>query len=208
MEFINTLVAEAKSISSNPGAAATFGLTGNEYKLWIKKNLCTKVWAEVYQKYGSNANINLQDYDGKLLFIDAVRKNLNNPMTPEQKEHTDNVETVSFWLTGLGSYLLHGRKWEQEEYNRFQQLQEDICNRWESVTGRTPTNKVHILKHCVEYTRKWQYLGRDSESRVESEHSTFNKGIDHTHCNVAQYPAENLHRSHVSTIQKTIRNNA
>ena len=202
-----TCIARIKTISLTAGGSAIFGLTGNEGMKWIKMKLCELVKEEVERLNRPKIKIKDLTVDNKVTVTELETRILqaDAKLTPNQQLAGNKVKIVSYWLERLSFHLLHKEQWTQDNYNEFQLLQQDIWNRWKKVTGREPSNKIHMLKHCAEYARLHGCLGLHNESEAESIHSVINYHLARTHNNKANDPQEQLRRTHASTTLASLR---
>jgi len=59
----------------------------------------------------------------------------------------------------------------------------DIQDNWSSETGQAAFPKLHMLRHSLEFAERYRFLGRASESQIESFHATFNALFHKQHRN-------------------------
>jgi hypothetical protein len=96
----------------------------------------------------------------------------------ERLNHLQIEETISeilqYWMKSLHDHLLHAKEWDGDAVATFTQTIVDINQHWTQVTGERLLPKHHMLRHCVEFASKHQYLGRYSEAPMEAVHARWN----------------------------------
>ena len=70
----------------------------------------------------------------------------------------------------------------------------DIQDNWSSETGQAAFPKLHMLRHSLEFAERHRFLGRASESQIESCHAFFNSLVHKQHRNQSGNTAERLRR--------------
>jgi enoyl-[acyl-carrier-protein] reductase (NADH) len=99
------------------------------------------------------------------------------------------------WLEKLHKYLLVKKEWKAEEIEDWREAVKDIQDNWSSETGQAAFPKLHMLRHSLEFAERYHFLGRASESQIESFHATFNALFHKQHRNQSSNTAERLRRS-------------
>ena len=133
--------------------------------------------------------------------IDAwVQKGVETALCRDSGILFERLRVLSSWLSGLRDHLLGKGDWTDENLQQFTRLVEDIHQNWSAMTGRRPTPKVHMLKHIVEFARRWRAVGRFSEAELEAAHAKFNREWSVAHRNSSRKPLQRLQRSLVSCI--------
>jgi hypothetical protein len=65
---------------------------------------------------------------------------------------------------------------------------------WESTSGTAVTPKIHMLRHCADFASTHGFLGRTSESQLESSHCAFKRLLKLHHFNNNAADAEGFRR--------------
>lgn len=147
------------------GLSDLHDLNGPEIRKWIKKDCCTMLRTAVETK---------------------------SSLTAAQKA-THSV--LKDWLEKLHKYLLVKKEWKAEEIEDWREAVKDIQDNWSSETGQAAFPKLHMLRHSLEFAERYHFLGRASESQIESFHATFNALFHKQHRNQSSNTAERLRRS-------------
>ena len=147
------------------GKSDIFQLNGPEIGKWIKKD-CTKSLRASAEEKGS--------------------------LTSNQKS---TYSILKRWLENLHDYLLHKKEWEMKDIEDWRTAVSDIHSNWRAETSQKPFPKLHMLHHSVEFAERHRFLGRISESQIESFHATFNSLFHKQHRNMSSNTSERLRRS-------------
>ena len=115
-----------------------------------------------------------------------------NSLTADQKS---TYSTLKRWLEQLHKHILHKKEWKAKEIEDWREAVKDIQDHWSSETGQNAFPKLHMLRHSVEFAERHRFLGRASESQIESFHASFNSLFHKQHCNQSSNTAERLRRS-------------
>ena len=75
-----------------------------------------------------------------------------------------------------------------------------VTTDWTAVTGDRVFPKLHMLLHCAEFAMRHRYLGRYSESQLESCHARMNQLFHHNHRNVGAKLGERTRRTLVNVL--------
>jgi hypothetical protein len=118
----------------------------------------------------------------------------------EANEHVeaadrDRVSMVMGWLTHLHHFLLLVCIWDEEQLKEFDSMVKEIIEQWHNVTQGHLFPKMHMLLHAVEFAKKHKFLGRVSESAIESSHAEFNELYNKHHLNQSTHPDVRMARS-------------
>jgi len=199
LEVYPTIVSEAtvrehvaavkrRHVEGMLGAESVFQLTGPELSRWVKQER-----DEALARHAST----LFPPRTRVRFVLSSQRQHQQPLslTPPAAR----IRTMGSWHL-LHDLLLHRDKWTPDDVDTLEAVQQDIWKRWERVTLRPPTPKVHMLKHTVEFARRFKVLGLLSEAHLEACHAPFNKAYNHTHRNCAHDEAQRLRRSHVEIL--------
>jgi hypothetical protein len=106
----------------------------------------------------------------------------------------NNLRTLTRWMRELQHYLLNKKRWEEEEITSFEKLVNEIQSQWAIRVGHQTTVKVHWLTHCIEFMRTHRFLGRFSESALESVHGKVRLMQQGNHANTANHRDEQARR--------------
>ena len=99
------------------------------------------------------------------------------------------------WLQQMQAALLHTRDWDSSELESWRCVVSDIHDHWLTETTQRAFPKLHMLKHSVEFAERHRFLGRVSESQIESYHAQFNSRFHKQHLNKSNDTAVRLRRS-------------
>jgi hypothetical protein len=171
------------------GAESVFQLTGPELSRWVKQ--------QRDEALARHADTLLRPR-ARVRFVLGGQRQQQQPLpltTPAAR-----IRTLGSWLRLLHDQLLHRDQWTPADVDALEAVQQDIWKRWQSMTGRAPTPKVHMLRHTVDFARRFRVLGLLSEAQIEACHAPFNAAYNITHRNSSQNDAERLRRSHVEVI--------
>ena len=75
-----------------------------------------------------------------------------------------------------------------------------LTSDWTDVTGDRAFPKLHMLLHCAEFAIRHRFLGRFSESQMESCHSRMNQLFHHNHRNLGNKLGERSRRTLVNVV--------
>ena len=112
----------------------------------------------------------------------------------------ERIRVLSSWLTGLYDHLLPKSKATRESIALFSKLVRDIQQNWRGQTGTNPIPKIHMLTHAEAFFQQNSFLGRYSESALESAHHDFNRLFEVTHRNSIHKPLRRTRRCLADTI--------
>jgi TolA-binding protein len=98
------------------------------------------------------------------------------------------------WIEDMKVGLLEIKQFDRKARNEWRSTVNDIRTNWKAVTGTEPTPKVHMLGHSVEFIDRFGFLGRLSESQLESYHMLFNRLYHQNHHNCGNEYCEKLRR--------------
>ena len=200
LEVYPTIVGEAtvrehaaavkgRHIEGMLGAESVFQMTGPELSRWVKQ--------QRDEALARHADTLLPPRTCIRFVLNGQRQHQQPlPLTPPAAR----IRTMGSWLRLLHDLLLHRDKWTSDDVDALEGVQQDLWERWERVTLRPPTPKVHMLVHTVEFARRFKVLGLLSEAQMEACHAPFNKAYNHTHRNSVHDEAERLRRSHVEIL--------
>jgi hypothetical protein len=102
---------------------------------------------------------------------------------------------LSRWLQQLHHSLLHSRDWTSTDIDAWRSVVSDIHSNWRAETSINAFPKLHMLHHSVEFAERHRFLGRASESQIESFHATFNSLFHKQHRNQSSNTSKRLRRS-------------
>jgi hypothetical protein len=102
---------------------------------------------------------------------------------------------LSRWLKQLHHSLLHSGDWSAADIDAWRTAVDDIQQHWQSEAHSKPFPKLHMLHHTIEFAERYRFLGRISESQIESFHATFNSLFHKQHRNQSSNTGERLRRS-------------
>ena len=176
------------------GAESVFQLTGPELSRWVKNG-----HDEALARHADT----LLRPCARVRFVLGGQRQQQQPLpltTPATR-----IRTLGSWLRLLHDQLLHRDQWTPADVDALEAVQQDIWKRWRSMTGRAPTPKVHMLRHTVDFARRFRVLGLLSEAQIEACHAPFNTAYNITHRNSSQNDAERLRRSHVEVILSKVK---
>ena len=108
------------------------------------------------------------------------------------------------WMLELKRSLLHKNRWTAEALEAFQELAITVTSDWSNITGDRVFPKLHMLLHCAEFAMRHRYLGRYSESQMESCHARMNQLFHHNHRNLGAKHSERIRRSMVNVVLASI----
>ena len=113
-------------------------------------------------------------------------------LTAAQKS---TYSTLKRWLEKLHDHLLHKKEWEAQEIEDWRAAVDDIQQHWCAETSQAAFPKLHMLRHSLEFAQRHHFLGRASESQIESFHASFNALFHKQHRNQSGNTSERLRRS-------------
>jgi hypothetical protein len=102
---------------------------------------------------------------------------------------------LAFWLEQLHHCLLHSDSWTAADIDTWRSTVSDIQQNWRAETASDSFPKLHMLHHAVDFAERYRFLGRASESQIESFHARFNALFHRHHLNKATNISERLRRS-------------
>lgn len=111
---------------------------------------------------------------------------------------------LSRWLQQLHHSLLHSGDWEREDLEAWRSAVGDIHRHWESEAHSRPFPKLHMLHHTIDFAERHRFLGRVSESQIESYHATFNSLFHKQHRNQSHNTTERLRRALADTSLRAV----
>jgi hypothetical protein len=156
------------------GASDYFELNGPEICKFIKQN-CSQV---------------LHD-------ASANKENFN-------AEQRSKLGILKCWLDNLHKFLLHKRTWTNQEIQEWREAIKDIHAHWCQETGQAAFPKLHMLFHTLEFAQRWGFLGKVSESQIESFHYKFNSIFKSHHLNLCRDTPERLRRCLADTVLQAV----
>ena len=106
----------------------------------------------------------------------------------------ERLDRSARWLEKLGKYLLDSKTWDSVELFMFKRLINEIHAHWSSTTNDSAFPKLHMLTHCLDFAKTHKFLGRVSESFIESYHAQFNQLFHGTHLNLSNKRDERMRR--------------
>jgi hypothetical protein len=95
----------------------------------------------------------------------------------------------------LEQRMLARKDWTDEDLADFRTFLTEIHENWSAVTNHKPFPKLHMLRHALEFAERYHFLGRVSESKIESFHAQFNTSLNKHHLNMSHNVCERLRRS-------------
>ena len=108
---------------------------------------------------------------------------------------TASHSILTRWLQQLHDHLLHKDEWTPQQLTDWRASVSDIHQHWQSEAHSKPFPKLHMLHHSVEFAERHRFLGRASESQIESFHASFNALFHKQHRNQSSNIEERLRRS-------------
>ncbi len=156
------------------GKSDLFDLNGPEICKWIKKDCSSTLRA-------------------------AAEK--QNSLTAEQKA-THSI--LARWLQQLHDHLLHKKEWTPQQIEDWRAAVADIQQHWHDETKQDPFPKLHMLRHSLEFAERHRFLGRASETQIESDHYQYKKLFNEHHLNMAHDEPERLRRCLVDTSLRAV----
>jgi hypothetical protein len=82
----------------------------------------------------------------------------------------------------LHDCLLSGKDWEPDHIVAWTCVVDELQSRWEADTEIKPFPKIHMLRHSIDFAERFNFLGRASESQIESFHAEFKRNLNlHQH---------------------------
>jgi hypothetical protein len=147
------------------GKSDLYDLSGPEISKWIKKQCSTSV---------------------------LVAAGASSPIPAAT---TASHSILSRWLTQLHHCLLRSDDWMAADIDAWHSVVSDIHQHWCAETSQAAFPKLHMLHHTVDFAERHRFLGRASESQIESFHATFNSLFHKQHRNQSSNTAERLRRS-------------
>jgi hypothetical protein len=151
------------------GKSDLFDLNGPEIYKWIKRKCNVTLLSSAEEKQSVTAN---------------------------QKS---TFSTLNQWLENLHDHLLHKKVWTMKQIEDWRTVVDDIQKNWYKETKQNPFPKLHMLRHSLEFAERYRFLGRASESQIESFHAQFNRLFHNHHLNQGGNTTERLRRSLADT---------
>jgi hypothetical protein len=108
------------------------------------------------------------------------------------------------WLEQLHHALLHSGDWTSGDLDAWRSAVGDIHQHWQSEAHSKPFPKLHMLHHTVDFAERYRFLGRVSESQIESYHATFNSLFHRQHRNQSNNVSERLRRALADTSLRAV----
>jgi hypothetical protein len=147
------------------GKSDLYDLNGPEISKWIKKQCSASMMA--------NASAS----------------------SPIPAATTASHSILSRWLQQLHHCLLRSDDWTTADIDAWRSVVSDIHSNWRVETSINAFPKLHMLHHTVDFAERHRFLGRASESQLESFHASFNSLFHEHHLNMGGNTAERLRRS-------------
>jgi hypothetical protein len=166
-EHVETALTSIKTLHT-PGCGGVsdlYDLNGPEIVKWIKR--------------GCNEDL-----------IDAAAAS-----EPVADSTSATYSILTRWLQQLYQCLLHSNTWTAADIDAWRGIVADIHQHWVAETSIKPYPKLHMLHHSVDFAERHRFLGRASESQIESFHARFNTLFNKHHLNSGSNTAERLRRS-------------
>lgn len=113
-------------------------------------------------------------------------------LIPNEKRR-NNIKQCLYWIKQLKPFLLSIDRFTTAGIMKFDHFVKLIQRDWTKLTKTKPFPKLHILTHAVEFARIHHYLGRYSESGIESHHTRVTE-IATNHTNTANNEPVRLRR--------------
>src|ERR1700726_1084336 len=101
------------------------------------------------------------------------------------------IKQCFHYLQQLKRFLLPIKVFTDADLAQFDSIVKEFQANWVKLTKRKPFPKLHLLTHAVEFARNHRYLGRYSESAIESHHG-FVREVAGKHANTADKPGVRL----------------
>jgi hypothetical protein len=98
-------------------------------------------------------------------------------------------------LKQLHHSLLHSGDWTSGDIDAWRSAVNDIHQHWQAEAHSKPFPKLHMLHHTIDFVERHRFLGRISESQIESFHASFNSLFHKQHRNMSSNTSERLRRS-------------
>ena len=153
------------------GLADLHDLNGSELRRFIKKGCVAKLLIATPQPQPGDVAASM---DGSLRLM--------------------AIPLLQHWLEDLYPFLLDRQEWNKDRITHFQALVDEIHRTWLLTTSSPLFPKLHMLHHCVDFVKRYNFLGSASESPIESFHATYNALYDQHHLNSARNDPERLRR--------------
>jgi hypothetical protein len=112
--------------------------------------------------------------------------------------------TLTRWLQQLHHCLLRSGDWSAADIDAWRTVVRDIHQHWCAETSQTPFPKLHMLHHSIDFAERHRFLGRASESQIESCHAFFNSLVHKQHRNQSGNTAERLRRCLADASLRTV----
>jgi len=166
-EIVANVVRTVKTTHSpgHGGLADFFSLNGQELRKFLKRNCFT-----------------------------AVRTAADQSGLRISREMDARLARLERWMKELYANLLHSREWTSDEISHWATVVDEIQQGCEETIKKKPFPKLHMLTHTVEFAEKNNFLGKFSESQIESHHATYNETYE-KHKNQSQYTQSRVRRS-------------
>jgi hypothetical protein len=137
-----------------------------------------------------------------------IKRGLNEKLKEDKENMTAEEQStygiLSRWLKQLHDFLLHKTEWEMSQIEEWKAAVDDIQRHWKEETGQKPFPQLHMLKHTVEFAERYRFLGRASESQIESFHHQFNSLFHDHHLNMSSNTPERLRRCLADAALRTV----
>jgi hypothetical protein len=124
--------------------------------------------------------------------------------SPVAAATTASHSILTCWLQQLYQCLLHSNSWTAADIDAWRSIVTDIHQHWQAETSSNPFPKLHMLHHAVDFAERYRFLGRASESQIESFHARFNLLFHKHHLNKGKNTAERLRSSLADTALRAV----
>jgi hypothetical protein len=124
--------------------------------------------------------------------------------SPVAAATTASHSILTYWLQQLYQCLLHSNSWTAADIDAWRSIVTDIHQHWQAETSSNPFPKLHMLHHAVDFAERYRFLGRASESQIESFHARFNLLFHKHHLNKGKNTAERLRCSLADTALRAV----
>jgi hypothetical protein len=109
-------------------------------------------------------------------------------------EYNEQLTKLQSWMTKLHDNLLTKNKWTAQKTQSFKVFVDELLTEWKDRTLTKLTPKCHMLLHCIQFVKNFDYLGKYNESQLESYHGKFLHKQSINHFNTNHNKGEQLRR--------------
>jgi hypothetical protein len=158
------------------GLADVHQLNGPELQRWVKNNTT----ADLLSEHSADSS------------VPENQKLLSQTSAP----------VLNAWMQQLPRLLLNKDTVTTASIDELSDVVDHITTWWTTATSLPPFPKLHMLRHTWEFAKRWNILGRASESQMESAHAQVAMLYNNRHHNKTRDEPERMRRTLADSVLK------